>query len=496
MTWLRAHNFLVMALVFFSPGLLLGQNDIDGELEKSATTDMDAQGNSSEEYESFGEWEDSPWTLGGFVRQMIHGTESALPRSGTALEHPITSATRLRLSSEYDDGIWKGEASANLDLIFANNMSSTEFDLTWMGRTRNRLFSLEKRKRYTDYLVQADVHRLWAGYTADDFQIKAGRQAISWGQGRFLNPLDLVTPLSPFLIDSEDVPGADAIDISYYFNAFDMIELVVAPYKTLDDPDLGNLRSRDLNGLLRFKGTRENVDFTLLAGHHFHSWVWGGELAADIKGASIRFAYLGRAEEDWSKYEGYGTNPPPSVTHQVVLGTGYAFFSGKLSANLEIFYNSGSYGDGRDSGLPVALEQEAIIEAELAPLSREDLLTTIQSNYYSSGTLSLPTSGISQNESDDDIYFYRTAGRITSKNPLLIEASLGGNLTDTINLNFFFIGDPVGESLYAGPSVSVSLTEESVLTGGAFLFVGPDDRTRAEFQGAKPSAYLLLRWHF
>jgi len=54
------------------------------------------------------------------------------------------------------------------------------------------------------------VHRLdrfWVGFSGDKVVVRAGRQALSWGNGLFFAPMDLVNPFDPTTIDTEYKSG-------------------------------------------------------------------------------------------------------------------------------------------------------------------------------------------------------------------------------------------------------------------------------------------------
>jgi hypothetical protein len=54
------------------------------------------------------------------------------------------------------------------------------------------------------------LDRLWAGYATEKAVIRLGRQAISWGNGLFYAPMDLVNPFDPATIDTEYKAGRSA----------------------------------------------------------------------------------------------------------------------------------------------------------------------------------------------------------------------------------------------------------------------------------------------
>ena len=64
----------------------------------------------------------------------------------------------------------------------------------------------------------AIVHRLdrfWIGHTGERTTVRFGRQALSWGNGLFFTPMDLVNPFDPTVIDTEYKSGDDMLYAQY-----------------------------------------------------------------------------------------------------------------------------------------------------------------------------------------------------------------------------------------------------------------------------------------
>jgi hypothetical protein len=407
---------------------------------------------------------DSPFVLDGFVRQTVHGMKSIPGQTQISRDRLLSSQTRFRVGAEYDNNNLKIDIEGNLDLVFGNFTDTLAFDYIWGREIRNRWMSMERSERRNDSIVSRDIHRAFASYSTDTFKLAIGRQAISWGEGRFLNPIDLITPVGPFLLDIEDVPGADAVDLSYYINSFDMLEVVIVPYRRLDRSDTGRIGSLDTNLLFRYRASVGNLDLALIAGHHFHSAVAGIDMNWTIGGASIRAAYLAR-DERITKDDPYRNeqDPPPQTVHQALFGAGYAFF-GELIMNVELFLNSGAYRD--NAAVKEHITRAPLIDADFLPAD--------------------PT----------DASFFHVQGRILTKNPVLIELSATYNITDLITMTLFAIGDPVGKSAYYGPIFSYSISDEGILSAGAQIMTDSRNSVEPEFPGYSDMAYGLIRWHF
>lgn len=427
-------------------------------LEQDSEEKSNEPSGSESEYSDFDLSEfDSPYHFGGFFRQGIQGLKPYYPIDKKYTD--VISESRIRLKLEYSSGPIQAELSGNGDFLFTNHPNSPAFKPLFVSEIRNRMLSMETIQDHGDYVIRGDIHRLNAAYKSADFHITVGRQAISWGEGRLLNPMDLITPVGPLIQDLEDVPGADAINTSYFFNSYDSLQLVVVPYTREDERDLGRLRSEDATAIGRFKGTYGNLDLVFLAGRQHRSYVWGTELNLTVWDAGFRFAYLGRQEDE----EFHTDYLAQKDTHQFVLGASYAFW-GELRTNFEVFYNSRPYGED-----PYIPEQQGQ-ELEVASNQSEPELR--------------------------DESFFRTRGRILTRNPYLVQASLGYNITELITGDVFAIWDPEGGSVLYGPQFSFNASNEILIVAGARLYQTGDHPQESEFQGAPPQAFIYMRWHF
>ncbi|MEE2750817.1 MAG: hypothetical protein VX519_05260 [Myxococcota bacterium] len=68
-------------------------------------------------------------------------------------------------------------------------------------------------------LITGRTDRLRVESTLGPTEWSVGRQPVSFGQGRFFAPLDLVNPFTPTTVDSEYKPGVDAARVDVYPSA-------------------------------------------------------------------------------------------------------------------------------------------------------------------------------------------------------------------------------------------------------------------------------------
>ncbi len=444
--------------IFFLHYHLLAQKPLENQIDTSFAEEDDLE---------------TPFQYGGFFR---HGINSFF-RKDTL----VTSFSTIRGNMGYKKYDFQAHLDADLDFIFSNRGNSDEFISLWNIYPQNRLFPLEGSLEEEEFLFRYSVHRLFIAYSIKNFSIMIGRQAISWGQGRFLNPLDLITPIDALTLDFESVPGADSIDLSYYINDTDFIQFVGVPYRRKGDKNYLHLRIEDVNALIRYKSTWEDVDISIVSGYHFHSWVWGGEFAWGIGGAIIRGIYLERYESEYSinisdlfglefsldqtSVSGIELRQNElilenKVSRQGVIGASYAFW-GELMASTELFINGAS-----------------------------------GSKFNAERNLSQYEAGVSAGLFDplpSGIGFFRTAGRLLTKKIIFWQMSLSYQFFSVYQASLFFIYDLQGNSILLLPQIQYDLNDETIIILSSRIFFYAEG---SEFDGAVSDIYTYIRTHF
>jgi hypothetical protein len=73
------------------------------------------------------------------------------------------------------------------------------------------------------------IDRLSIAYTTDDFVVRVGRQALTWGSGLVFRPMDLFDPFSPIATDTEFKPGTDMLYTQWLFRDGSDLQVIVVP---------------------------------------------------------------------------------------------------------------------------------------------------------------------------------------------------------------------------------------------------------------------------
>jgi hypothetical protein len=132
------------------------------------------------------------------------------------------------------------------------------------------------------------VHRLdrfWAGYTGDRAVIRLGRQALSWGNGLFFTPMDLVNPFDPTAIDTEYKFGDDMLYAQYLrSNGHDLQAAVVFRR----DPLSGDVDREAGTAALKYHGFAGDKEYDLLVAEDRDNTVIGLGGVRSIGGAVWR----------------------------------------------------------------------------------------------------------------------------------------------------------------------------------------------------------------
>ncbi len=78
-------------------------------------------------------------------------------------------------------------------------------------------------------LASQKIDRLALGYTTDNFVVRVGRQALTWGAGKVFHPMDLVDPFAPDAVDTEYKPGVDMAYLQWLFGDGSDLQAIAVP---------------------------------------------------------------------------------------------------------------------------------------------------------------------------------------------------------------------------------------------------------------------------
>ncbi|MBE9580226.1 MAG: hypothetical protein IMF18_01245 [Proteobacteria bacterium] len=238
------------------------------------------------------------WEFGGHLKyqltQALYESEDlyAVYGDDTPTDHEID--IRLKARKRWD----RWDATIHYELLaLAGDSLETRQALTDAGllsaTARTGLPSDDRRLfDLTDEITDKDrlaaVHRLdrlYIGYAGEHIVVRAGRQAVSWGNGIAFNPLDIFNPFSPTAVDKDYKTGDDMLYGQWLFENGDDLQAIFLPRR---DPVSNEVKSDQSSYTLKYHGMKAGMDYDLLVACHYDEALLGVGLARDWHGAVWR----------------------------------------------------------------------------------------------------------------------------------------------------------------------------------------------------------------
>ena len=247
----------------------------------------------------------------------------------------------LRLNFEADRGPWSVNAAYQLFLLYGDRIEYSRELPADLGPAFDRLPNDDQRLfNLTDVIrdeakvaVLHRLDRLSIGYAGDKTVLRIGRQAISWGNGLFFSPLDIVNPFDPTTIDTEYKAGDDMLYGQYLRdNGHDLQAAVVVRR----DPLTGDVTSDQATTAVKYHGISGDAEYDLLVARSFGDSVLGVGGNRSIGGAVWRADLV-------LNHTGSGS------TAQLVtnLSPSWVWGGKNMSGVVEYYYNGFGQSGGR-----------------------------------------------------------------------------------------------------------------------------------------------------
>ena len=134
----------------------------------------------------------------------------------------------------------------------------------------------------------AALHRLdrfWLGYTNDNTVLRFGRQAISWGNGLFFSPMDIVNPFDPTAIDTEYKSGDDMLYAQFLRDNGNDVQAAVIFRR---NPETGNIESDKNTVSIKYHGISRDTEYDILVAINHNNTTIGIGGNKSIGGAVVR----------------------------------------------------------------------------------------------------------------------------------------------------------------------------------------------------------------
>ena len=226
---------------------------------------------------------------------------------------------RLKLNSR--GGRWTFDAAWQLV-----GESADTLPLTGLPNDDRRLFDLTDV--ISDSRDEALLHRLdrlWVGYASESTVLRFGRQALSWGNGLFYAPMDLVNPFDPAAIDTEYKAGDDMLYAQVLRGNGDDVQ---AAWVIRREPLSGDVDSDEATIAIKYHGFAGETEYDVLVAKSYGDAVVGIGTGRGIGGA-VWSADLVVTDTDLDTYAQFVTN----------IAYSWTWGGRNLSGVLEYYYN-------------------------------------------------------------------------------------------------------------------------------------------------------------
>ena len=181
----------------------------------------------------------------------------------------------LRLNMKTRTGGWTFEANYQLAALSSESLQIPNDDRRFFNLT-----STITENETTALLHRLD--RLWVGYTSEKTVIRFGRQALSWGNGLFYAPMDLVNPFDPSSVDTEYKAGDDMLYLQYLQDTGADFQ---GAYVIRRDVSSGDVKSNQATTALKYHGFAGDSEYDVLVAEHYGDPVIGVGFGRGIGGA-------------------------------------------------------------------------------------------------------------------------------------------------------------------------------------------------------------------
>lgn len=226
--------------------------------------------------------DDKPWELGGHTKLRFIGT--TFPSDSVfrqlAGSESLDLEGDLRLNFKAAPGRWTFNADYQLIGLYGDRVEyardlppAIELLSPRLPDDRRRLFDFTKVMH--DRNKAALLHRLdrfWAGYASEKAVVRVGRQAISWGNGLFYAPMDLVNPFDPAAVDTEYKTGDDMVYLQYLQDSGNDLQAAAVVRR---NPLNGEVDAEQATFAVKYHGFVADSEYDLLVAEHYEDLVLG-----------------------------------------------------------------------------------------------------------------------------------------------------------------------------------------------------------------------------
>lgn len=199
----------------------------------------------------------------------------------------------LRASFAAERGSWSFDGDYQLFALYGDSIEWTRDLGAAAGPFVERFVDDDRRLFDLTHIVRdagktAVLHRLDRlsfSFRSDKTVVQFGRQALSWGNGLFYAPMDLVNPFDPAAIDTEFKTGDDMLYVQYLLDNGDDVQGAIVFRR---DPVTGDVESDQATTTLKYHGFAGDNEFDVLIAESYGDTVLGLGGLKSIGGAIWR----------------------------------------------------------------------------------------------------------------------------------------------------------------------------------------------------------------
>ena len=308
------------------------------------------------------------WQFGGHIKYQpslnFYDADSIFGSGGTATA--FDQNANLRLKAEKDAGDWDYRVHYELGVLYGPSIEALRslpplpVPVYGIPTDQYRLFDLTSVIYNEGRTVIAHrLDRLSAGYAKGNFVFRAGRDAVSWGNGVLFQPMDIFNPFSPTAIDKEYKSGDDMAYAQWLFDSGNDLQMVAVPRRNSG----GSVDTAWSSLAAKYHGKFGVLETDLLVARHFDENLAGVGFAADWGGAVIRNDNMLAFTPTGTVYSGVA-----NITYS------WVWREHNVSGFAEYFRNGFGISDGDYTTLPPALT-DRLVRGELFNLGQDNLVS-------------------------------------------------------------------------------------------------------------------------
>lgn len=214
------------------------------------------------------------------------------------------------------------------------------------------------------------LDRLALGYTGQKLVVRVGREAISWGNGLFYNPMDVFNPFAPDAVDKDYKSGDDLAYAQWLFDSGNDAQAVLVPRRNLKT---GKVDAAYGSAAAKYHGFFAGREYDVLAAQHYDDPMLAIGLATDWRESVVRGDIIATHTEE------------RTITSAVAnISYSWVWFEKNISGFLEYFYNG--FGQNAKDYSPEALAGNLLL---LQRIQRGEIYTL--GKHYIGASMSIET---------------------------------------------------------------------------------------------------------